>query len=82
MMQPCSLFQPIAEQPCASLGSSLGALYLHCILSVLFVNKLFKKFSRDTITREEKTSFSILTTFYIEADWTLSLYSANDVPVH
>jgi hypothetical protein len=43
MTQPCSLFQPIAKQPCASLGSSLGASYLQYILSVLFVNKLYKK---------------------------------------
>jgi hypothetical protein len=36
-------FQPIDKQPCASLGSPLGASYLQCILSVLFVNKLYIK---------------------------------------
>jgi hypothetical protein len=32
--------------------------------------------------KRRKTSFSVLTSFYIEADWTLSIYSAKDVPVH
>ncbi len=40
MTKPHSFFQPIVKQSCAPLGSSLGALYLQCILSVLFVNKL------------------------------------------